>query len=55
MYGYWAPTLLVMTMTVLRKSTFRPLLSVSRPSSSICRRILYVGVRLLDFVSRTTE
>ena len=32
-----APRLLVMMMTVLRKSTVRPLESVSRPSSSTCR------------------
>ena len=35
-----APTLLVMMMMVLRKSTLRPWESVRRPSSRICRRIL---------------
>ncbi|MNP04592.1 hypothetical protein D3C76_965110 [compost metagenome] len=34
------PRLEVITTTVLRKSTVRPWLSVRRPSSSTCRRML---------------
>ena len=36
----WLPRLLVMMTTVLVKSTTRPCPSVSRPSSSSCKRTL---------------
>ena len=49
-----APTLLVMMTTVLRKSTVLPWLSVRRPSSSTCSKILKISGCAFSISSNST-
>src|SRR3954452_13116969 len=48
------PRLLVMMITVLRKSTVRPCESVSRPSSSTCNRVLKTSGWAFSISSKST-
>jgi hypothetical protein len=48
------PRLEVMMSTVLRKSTVRPWLSVSRPSSRICRSVLNTSGWAFSISSKRT-
>ena len=49
-----APTLDVMMMTVLRKSTVRPWASVRRPSSKICSKMLNTSGCAFSISSNST-
>ena len=49
-----APTLDVMMITVLRKSTVLPWLSVRRPSSSTCSRMLKISGCAFSISSNST-